>query len=363
MEAVLVDDKSVPDSSQLNGPVEPAETSVRPGAQRVEFRYRVVDLTSSRKTRLRYRLDGFDQEWMDAGEQRGAIYHHLPPGRYRFQLVAANKYGSWTAKGASAAIVVAPHYWQTYWFKAGMGVTLLGALWFSRAVTLRRMDRQRRRREEFALGLIQSQEAERKRIAQELHDSLGQDLILIRNAAKLSLRKFAPAPPISDQLNDMAELASHALTNARAITSNLRPPELDRLGLTAALEAITEKHASHSDIQLTATIQNVNGVWSADQEIHVYRVVQESLNNALKHAHPQRIRLVVEVLDREVSILVEDDGCGFDPEAPAANGGGIGLPGLRERVRILGGVMELNSGRGQGTIFRCRIPVSVYGKK
>jgi len=363
MEAILVDDKLMSDSSKLNGPAKTVETIVRPGAQRVEFRYRVVDLTSNRRTRLRYRLDGFDQEWMDAGEQRTAVYHRLPAGHYCFQAVAANKYGTWTSEGTTASIVAYPHYWQTNWFRGGVGVFLLGALWLSRAATLRRLDRQRQRREEFALGLIQSQEKERKRIAQELHDSLGQDLILIRNAAKLSLRKHAPPPPISEQLTDMAELASHALNNARAITSNLRPPELDRLGLTAALETIVEKHAAHSDIQLKATIQNVNGVWSADEEIHVYRVVQESLNNAFKHAHPQRIQLEVAMLGSEVSIRVDDDGRGFDPEQPAAKGGGIGLAGLRERIRILGGVMELISRRGEGTSFRCRIPISVYGKK
>jgi len=360
IDAILTDDRSVSVPTTTSGAV---GASVRPGAQRVEFRYSVVDLTPNRKARLRYRLEGFDKDWTEAGDQRAAVYHHVPPGEYRFQVMAANKYGLGTAEAVSAAVLVQPHYWQTLWFRIGASLTGLGVIWLSRVLTLRRLHRERARREQFSLGLLQSQEAERKRIAQELHDSLGQDLILIRNAAKLTLRKFAPSPGVGEQLGEMAELASHALNNARAITSNLRPPELDRLGLTAALETMVEKHAEHSDIRLTATIENVDDLWSADQEIHVYRIVQESLNNAVKHALPTQIELAVTMQAGEVEIRLKDDGCGFDPEQLATPRAGIGLAGLRERLRILGGVMELTSSRGEGTTFSCQIPVTVHEKK
>lgn len=363
IESVWVDDHPAPRRNSPNGLDASPETVVRPGAQRVEFHYAVVDLTPNPRTRLRYRLAGFDPEWRDAGTERRATYHNLPPRTYSFQVMAANKYGQWTTPGASASVWVEPRYWQTVWFKVTAGILLIGALWLTRLLTLRQTHRERRRREELSRGLIQSQEAERKRIARELHDSLGQDLILIRNAAKLTLRKFNPAPAVSEHLNQVADLASHALTNARAITSNLRPPELDRLGLTAALEAMVEAHSLHSDIKLAAIIENVNELWSADQEIHVYRLIQESLNNALKHAQPQHIHLSVHLQKPEVILLLQDDGCGFDPQELSSRRAGIGLAGLRERVRILGGVMELNSVRGEGTTFRCRIPIPVYGQE
>lgn len=361
--AVLVDDKPVLQPSLLTRQIPFSEAVIQPTAQRVEFDYDVVDLTPNPRTRLRYRLAGFDHEWRDAGTQRRAAYHNPPPGKYTFQVMAANRYGQSALPLASATIRVEPHYWQTAWFRVIAGALLIGALWLTRLMTLRQTRRERLRREELSLGLIQSQEAERKRIARELHDSLGQDLILIRNAAKLTLRRLSPTPAVSEHLNQVAELASHALTNARAITSNLRPPELDRLGLTAALEAMVEAYSMHSEVELTARIENANGLWSADQEIHVYRLVQESLNNALKHASPRHIQVSVSVKGPEVLIVVEDDGCGFDPHEPSAQRSGIGLPGLRERVRILSGVMELSSTRGKGTIFRCRIPISAYGKQ
>lgn len=362
IETVLVDEEPMPHASRPNAPGTRAETFIRPGARRVEFHYNVIDLTPNQKTRVRYRLDGFDPEWMNATEQREALYHHLPPGNYRFQVMAANKYGLWTTAGASTAIVVEPFYWQTTWFKVGAGVISIGILSLAYVLKLRQLRREQERREAFALGLIQSQEVERKRIAQELHDSLGQDLILIKNAATLTLRKFNPVPPVSDYLNEMATLAAHALTNARHITSNLRPPELDRLGLTAALETVIEKLAAHSDIKLTAAIENVNGLWSADQEIHIYRIVQEGLNNALKHASPRHIQLSVRRDIQAATIMLNDDGCGFDPEAAVGPRAGIGLAGLKERIRILGGEMTLHSSRGKGTTVHCRIPVSAYGK-
>lgn len=360
---VVVNDRSDRLPVSRTGLLQVVETVVPGGANRVEFRYEVVDLTPNPRTRLRYRLQGIDDEWRDVGEERRATYHHLPPSKYSFHVMAANKYGQWTNPGATVPIIVEPQFWQTTWFQAGAGLAILGMVWITRLFTLRQGQRERLRREEFSRGLIQSQEIERKRIARELHDSLGQDLILIRNAAKLTLRKFDPSPQVGEHLNQVAELASHALDNARAITSNLRPPELDRLGLTAALEAMVEKHSIHSEIELTATLENLDGRWSSDQEIHVYRVIQESLSNALKHAHPHHIRLSATMQGSAVNIAVQDDGRGFDLDQLPTQRAGIGLTGLSERVRILSGVMELNSSPGKGTIFSCRIPISNHGEK
>jgi signal transduction histidine kinase len=364
VEEVMVDNTPVvrplPQSRQSVA----APIVIPPGAHRLEIRYTAINLTASRKSRFRYRLEGADPGWSDAGEQRTAVYYRLPPGNYRFQVSAANKYGLWNSAGASVAFLVQPHWWQTLPFRIGAGALLLGLLWFSRSIKLRQLHRERTRRDEFARRLIESQETERKRIAGELHDSMGQDLILIKNAANLTLRKFTPDPPVQERLSEMADLASHALSNARAITSNLRPPELDRLGLTAALEAMLDKHAEHSGIQFVSTIDNVDGLWPPEQEINVYRVVQESLNNALKHAGPRRIEVEVKRLEAEVKMTVIDDGCGFDTEASLASGRrlGMGLTGLEERVRILGGEMELTSARGAGTSLRYRIPVPGHGK-
>ncbi len=360
---VFVDDQSARLSVSRTGLSPAVETVIPSGATRVEFRFEVVDLTPNPRTQLRYRLEGIDNEWRDAGEERRATYHRLPPSKYSFQVMAANKYGQWANPGAIVPIIVEPRFWQTTWFQAGAGLAALGVVWVTRLVTLRQGKQERLRREEFSRGLIQSQETERKRIARELHDSLGQDLILIRNAAKLTLRKFNPSPKVGEHLNQVAELASHALDNARAITSNLRPPELDRLGLTAALEAMVEKHSLHSEIELTATLENLDGRWSSDQEIHVYRVIQESLSNSLKHAHPRHIHLSATMQGAEVNIAVQDDGRGFELDQLPTQRAGIGLTGLSERVRILSGVMELSSSPGKGTIFRCRIPISNHGEK
>lgn len=354
---VLIDDAPAPVA--FSGGV-----TVPPGSHRVEIHYAAADLSSLGAVRFKYRLEGYEESWVKAGARRFVAYQNLPPGRFRFRVSAANRYGIWNKVGASLSIMVRAAWWQTVWFRILMGVLLVGALWLTRMLKLRQLHHEHSRREEFARQLIQSQELERKRIAGDLHDSMGQDLILIKNTANLTLRKYAPAEPVQQSLNEMVELASHALTNARAITSNLRPSELDRLGLTAALEAMADKHAEHSGIHFVATIENVDGIWPPEQEINVYRVIQESLNNALKHAMPRHIEVAVRRQASEVTLLIKDDGCGFDPAAPPAGGRqpGMGLTGLQERIRILGGTMELNSQRGTGTSLRCRIPVPNDGK-
>jgi signal transduction histidine kinase/ligand-binding sensor domain-containing protein len=363
IEAVLIDDLPAGGEAFTHSAA-PTELLVPPGKHRVEIRYVAINLTTG-KNHYRYRVEGLDNRWVDAGEQRTVVFHWPPPGHYRFQVIADTQYGIRNAQGASLAFYVQPHWWQTSWFYWGLGALAVGLLWLTRFLKLHQLQREQARREAFTRQLIQSQELERKRIAGELHDSMGQDLILIKNTAYLALRKCAPAPPVQERLHEVAELAAHALTNARAITSNLRPPELDRLGLTAALEAMVDKSAEHSGVEFVARIENVDGVWQPEREINVYRVVQESLNNALKHANPRRIRLEVKRNGSDVLIILEDDGCGFDPGQLTAPGQppGMGLTSLRERLKILGGVMELNSTRGAGTSLRYWIPVSDHGAK
>jgi len=335
---------------------------VPPGVGQVEIRFTAIGLKNPRQNRFRYRLEGLDESWSEPGRGRSAVFHRLPAGKYGFQVIACNSDEVWNRQGATLQMAVLPHWWQTLGFRMGMGFMMLGGLATLRQLKLRQLAREHVRREEFSRQLITSQEAERRRIARELHDGMGQDLLLIKNAAMLTLRKFSPDPAVQERLEEVSQLASHALGDVRAITNDLRPPELDRLGLTAALEAMAEKLANNSGVTLDWRIDDLHGLWSADQEINVYRIVQESVNNAFKHAAPGCVRLEVKKGPGDVEILVEDDGIGFDPRQPTTpdRQQGIGLAGLRERVRILGGIMELKSTPGAGTSLRYRLPIPSY---
>src|SRR5262249_47640 len=139
--------------------------------------------------RFRYQLEGLDSAWVEAGTRRAAYYSHLPPGEYKFVVTAANSDGLWNPLGTSVRVIVVPPFYRTWWFMT-VSVALVGGaglLIYERRV--RALERRNREQAAFARQLIESQEGERKRIAAELHDSLGQRLVVIKNLALLVLNQ------------------------------------------------------------------------------------------------------------------------------------------------------------------------------
>jgi len=201
-----------------------------------------------------------------------------------------------------------------------------------------------------------SQEAERHRIASELHDSLGQELLLIKNRVELAL-KLEPVPPeLREQLVSVAETASRAIGEARRISHHLRPQQLDQLGLTRALQAMVEHAAQSTSIAFESRIEPVDDVIPPHHAIQLYRVAQEGLNNVLKHSNARHVRMLLERDIQEVRLLIEDDGGGFSGETPPL--GGFGLQNIAERVQILGGTFAVSSRPGGGVSLRVVIPIS-----
>lgn len=200
-----------------------------------------------------------------------------------------------------------------------------------------------------------SQESERKRIAGELHDSLGQRLVIIKNLALMFLQ--APASTSAsrgDALHPIEEIsaeASHALGEVREISYNLRPYQLDRIGLTKALEALARTAAASSSITFRADIDDVDHFFAAESEINFYRIVQESVTNIVKHSQASRASLRVQRDPERLRLVVHDDGKGFTPDAAnsAPHAGGFGLIGISERAQLLGGAAVIQSAPGEGT--------------
>jgi PAS domain S-box-containing protein len=213
-------------------------------------------------------------------------------------------------------------------------------------------------RAEYTLQLIQSQEAERKRIAGELHDSLGQNLLLIKNRAQLALVQAGRTPDLRELLEGISHLASQSIAEARQISHDLHPYQLDHLGLTCALEAMIDSAAGSSGIVFQHKLDNVDGLFPKDATTNLYRIVQESLNNILKHSRARQARIRLERDLHEVQLHIEDDGCGFKTGGPVNGGRGLGLKNIAERVRILGGKLKIDSQPGQGTRLEVTIPTA-----
>jgi signal transduction histidine kinase len=321
-------------------------------------------------------VEGLDREWVEAGTRRTAYYSHLPPGDYLFRVTAANSDGVWNGEGQSLAVIVLPPFYRTWWFLTLSAIGVTGLVLLGYRSRIAQLKRAQAAQQAFSRRLIESQESERQRIAAELHDSLGQSLLIIKNRAFLASSSLDDKEEAKEQLDEISSSATQAIEEAREIAYNLRPFQLDRFGLTRTLEAIFIKSSDTSGIQFSAEVEPIDGLCSKETEIGIYRIVQESVNNILKHSRATEAKLWIERNGREVQIRIEDNGQGFSvAERPtgeasaartghsqSANGnlpsGGFGLIGMAERARMLGGVYTIDSGPGQGTVITVKLTVA-----
>lgn len=346
IEQILVDKISV----DLGQTVE-----IAPNQKDFEVHYTGLCFTAPEKVRFKYQLEGYDDTWVEAGKRRTAYYTHLPPGQYRFRVIAMNNDGVWNLDGASIQFVLLPPFWQAWWF---VSLTVLGVGGLVLLIYHRRVSQLKRAKaahEEFSRRLIEMQEHERKRIASELHDSLSQSLVIIKNRALHSLQTPENSEHAFEQMEEIAEAASQALAEVRQIAYDLRPFQIDRLGLTKAIEAVIRNVASSNKLSITTELDPIDGVLPPELEIHFYRIVQESLSNVVKHAEATEVKVMIKKDGQFMEIVVQDNGKGCTADLPVDEGGGFGWIGMKERARILGASPLIQSAPGQGTTVTLRV--------
>ena len=324
---------------------------VGPGQRDLEINYTGLSLLKSEQVKFKYKLEGLDADWVDVGTRRVAYFPYLPPGNYTFRVIAANSDGVWNNEGAALDIFVATPFYRAWWFIALVALSLAGiaALIFQRRFAALRA--RQAAQEAFSRQLIESQERERKRIAAELHDSLGQNLLIVKNWALVGLNTLNGDNPAREHLTEISETTSQAIEEVREIAHNLRPYQLERLGLTNTLEFMMRQIRNSSDMEFTVELENVDGLLSPESEINLYRIVQELINNVIKHSDAAEAWLSIKRTADGARIICRDNGKGFDPAAAArSRQSGMGLSGLAERVRILGGRYTIESAPGKGTM-------------
>jgi signal transduction histidine kinase len=353
IESSLVDNVSTPVSAPLRIP---------PGRPDVEINYTAPNFINAAQTHFKYRLEGLDTDWVDAGGRRIAYYSHLPPGDYVFHVIAGNSDGVWNQEGKALAITVLTPFYETRWFQMLVLLTLGALVAMAWRYRVSQLEQAQAAQQAFSRQLIASQEAERKRIAAEMHDSLGQRLVVIKNLALILLRAKKSAPADDSDTQTMAEIsdeASSAIAETRDISYNLRPFQLDRLGLTKAIEAMVRTTGIASGIRFTSELDNIDDVFPEDLRINFYRIVQESLGNIMKHAQATEVNVRIKRRIENVMLTIEDNGRGFTPDerSPLSSRSGFGLTGMGERARLLGGELKVRSTPGKGATVLFEIPL------
>jgi signal transduction histidine kinase len=208
--------------------------------------------------------------------------------------------------------------------------------------------------------LVVAQENERRRISRELHDQLGQQLTAL--SLKISALKSAPLPPPAQaQVVSLADLVKQLDTDLEFLVWELRPTALDDLGLQEALADFVDSWSRNSNVPAQFHLRGLgeSARLPAEIETVLYRIAQEALNNIAKHAHAKQAELILERRGSEIILIIADDGDGFDPGQPSSpTSKGLGLVSMNERAALVGGSVEIESARGQGTTVFVRLPAA-----
>jgi signal transduction histidine kinase/ligand-binding sensor domain-containing protein len=316
--------------------------------------YTGLSLVAPEKVRFRYLLEGHDRDWQDAGNRRQAFYGNLPPRKYRFRVIASNNSGVWNETGASLDLSVAPAYYQTAWFKALSLASLIALVWGGHRLRLRIVERHRNEISALNERMMKAQEQERIRIAGELHDGVMQDMLAVTMMLGTVKRQIHGDQEATTRIEKAQEKLVQAGTDLRQLSHDLHPPLLQEAGLPKAVRAYCDQFNAASNIPVACDADEDLRDLSRGAALALFRIVQEALGNAAKHASAKQITVRLSRSNGMVSLMVSDDGIGLDP-GRLASGGGLGLVMMRERATQLNGRFEFESVPGRGTTIRVLI--------
>lgn len=219
-------------------------------------------------------------------------------------------------------------------------------------------------REQYTHQLLQSQDNERKRIALELHDAVGQELLIIKNLSTLCIKSLND--PVKNEssteyIKEISSASASVIESVRTLSKNLHPYQLDNLGLSEALEAVVQRFEGSSEIQFKYSVERIDGLLDREQELHIYRILQELLNNIIKHSGAKHAEVFIGRNENDIVIKVKDNGKGINK---AVDGNsiptlvkGFGISGINERVSILHGTMSLESENNKGASIYIQVPI------
>src|SRR5262249_31458832 len=278
----------------------------------LQIAYTALSLVAPEKVLFRYKLEGWDLDWQDAGTRRQAFYSNLPPRNYTFRVMASNNSGVWNEAGTSLDFFVAPAYYQTWWFRSLCVIAFLGLVAALYELRVRQLARQFNMR-------LDERVNERTRIARDLHDTLLQSFqgVLLKFHAVTYVVLDRPAEA-QKTLQNVIEQARQAITEGRDAVQGLRSSTVITNDLACALTQIGEELAAGQDGQNRAAFHvQVEG---ESRDLHpilrneVYRIAGEAVRNAFHHAGARRIEVEIRYDRRQFRLRVRDDGKGIDPK-------------------------------------------------
>ena len=318
-----------------------------PRTSHVQFAFTALTLTDSARVEFRYRLNGFETEWVHAGTVRQASYTNLPPGEYSFQVAASHGDGIWSEPD-TLALSVAPAFYQTGWFYAAGLFALCASIVAGWQLHVRRVRRQ------FALVL-----AERIRMSRAIHDTLLQGLAGLALQLDDVSHGLDAASPLRDRIRSMRERIENSIREARQSIWELRNPQPANQPLADSLRDVAMRTIAQRPVTVDVAVHGAERRQPSEVEAQLVLICQEAVSNAVSHGSASRVRIELTYGPGEVRLRVEDNGCGFDELAlagTAAQHGHYGMMSMRERAAAAGGHAFVVSSPGDGTIVHVAVP-------
>lgn len=321
------------------------------GTSELQINYTALSLSIPERVEFKYRLEGLEDHWREAGNRREAFYTNLSPGKYRFQVIAANHDGLWNEQGAILEFEILPRFYQTYWF-------LL--LCFAAATIIAYMLYQRRlHKVKSRLYLLYEERlSERTRIAQELHDTLLQGVLSVSMQINVANKNLPDDSSVKPRLNRAIDLLKEVIEEGRDALQNLR--------------IYADNKSTELEILFEKTFQQFSGLKECDFRIivegtkrslhpliqdEISRIGREAIINALQHSNAEKIEVIIEYSNKFFKISIYDDGCGIDSETLSkGREGHWGLRGMKERADKIGAGLRVANRASGGTEVEIVIP-------
>jgi signal transduction histidine kinase/ligand-binding sensor domain-containing protein len=334
------------------------------------FDFAALDYNNPEKSQYAYMMEGVDEDWVEAGNRRHADYPNLRPGDYVFRVKGSNNDGVWNEEGTSVHITIKPPFWGTWWFRGLLLLALIGGAFGAYRLRVRSVEArsrelevqveertaelqqevEQRLRVEEALRKSEMEKAvtaERSRLARELHDAVTQTLFSASLIAEVLPRLWAKDPERGRrQLDEVRLLTRGALAEMRSLLLELRPEALAKAKMDDLLRQLGRAMTGRTGVPVSVSA-DVQCPLPAEVQISLYRIAQEALSNAAKHAEASHVDVHFQCDAGQATLSIHDDGQGFDLDNIPPGQFGLGI--MEERASAIGADLEIESQPGHGT--------------
>ncbi len=365
IESVRVDGRE--QKTNLLASAWPQSITIAPGHEQLEVQleihYTGLDFSAPKLVRFKYRLEGHETAWTDAGDTRVAYYSNLPPGHYHFHVTACNEDGVWNETGSFLDITMQPQFWQTGWFRVTAIVCFLGSI----IAVVRYLSTQKLQRQLQVLKQQESLERERSRIARDLHDQLGANLTQVALLGEMAEADKDSPGEVEASVRQISETARETTRSLDEIVWAVNPANDTLEGLANYACKYAQEYLSVAGLRYRAEVPTQLPAVTIPPEVrhNVFLALKEAVNNVVKHAQASETRIRLRLQARGAGLLpgsfileIEDNGRGLDrPDATTASTRN-GLRNMRKRMEDIQGTFSIGPGANGGTLVRLTIPIS-----